>query len=80
MNLDENLRSIQDLRAQLALWGITNHWLLIAGGVGLILFFFSLREVLSWYLRMQQVRDEVRELRAQMQVMQNTLNETRDFF
>ena len=77
MNLIEILQSLQDFRARLDDWGVTSQGLWIAGGIAVVFFFFSLREVLSWYLRMQQVRDEVRKLRADIGVLQRSLDETK---
>lgn len=79
INLDEILQMIQDLRSQLDVWGVNNETLMITGGIAAILFILSLREVVTWYFRVNQVRDEVRELRSQMIVMQKMIMETRDF-
>jgi hypothetical protein len=78
MNFADILQAIQDVRAQIDTLGITTRELWIAGGIALVLFILSLREVLAWYLRISQVRGEVRDLRAQMLTMQATLNETRN--
>jgi hypothetical protein len=77
MNLVDMLQAVQDFRAQLGDWGVTSQGLWLIGTVAILLFVISLREVLSWYLRVQQVRDEVRSLRAQMTALQKTLDETR---
>lgn len=78
MNWDNALQMIQEFRSQLDIWGVTNSGLLVAGGIAALLFLFSLREVATWFFRIHQVRSEVRELRAQMMAMQQTLEETRD--
>lgn len=78
INIDEILQAIQDLRSQLEVWGITNEGLWAAGAVAIFLFILSLREVLTWYLRIQQVRDEVWALRNQLAAMQKVLVETKD--
>lgn len=80
MNIEEILQTVQDLRSQLDAWGVTNEGLWAAGAVAVLLFMLSLREVLTWYMRVQQVRDEVRQLRTQMTLMQKTLLETQELF
>ena len=79
MNLDEILQTVQDLRSQLDIWGVNSETLWIVGGIAAIVFVFSLREVATWFFKVNQVRDEVRELRSQMIVMQKMIAETRDF-
>ena len=78
MNIDEILQTVQDLRSQLDTWGVTNEGLFFAGAIAVLLFVLSLREVLTWYMRVSQVRDEVRQLRAQMTLMQKTMLETQE--
>ena len=78
MNIDEILQTVQDLRSQLDAWGVTSNGLLFEGAIAILLFILSLREVLTWYMRVTQVRDEVRQLRAQMALMQKTMLETQE--
>jgi hypothetical protein len=78
VKIDQILMAVQDTSSRLELMGISNDKLWIAGGVALLLFIISLREVLSWFLRVQQVRDEVRGLRKQMNEMQTMLADTRE--
>src|SRR6266403_1832534 len=78
INLDEVLQLIQDFRSQLDVWGVNSEGLWLVGGVAALLFILSLREVATWYFRVNQVRDEVRELRGQMMAMHAMLQETRD--
>lgn len=75
LNMDSILQTIQDLRSQLEIWGIDNEALLVLGGVATVLFVLSLREVATWYFRVNQVREEVQSLRAQIQSMDATLKE-----
>jgi len=77
-NVDEVLQRVQDLRSQLEVMGITSQGLWAVGAIAALLFIFSLREVLTWYFRMNLVRDEVRELRAQLVIMNRAIMETRD--
>lgn len=78
MNLSDILQLIQDLRSGLENWGITARGLWFAGGIALLLFILSLREVMSWFLRVYQLRQEVRTLRAEMLVLQKTVEELQE--
>ncbi len=78
MNLSDILQLIQDVRSGLESWGITARGLWVAGGIAFLLFTLSLREVMSWFLRVHQVRQEVRTLRSEMVVLQQTVEELRD--
>jgi hypothetical protein len=78
MDIDKVLQTIQDIRSQLEVLGVTNQGLWFVGGAAALLFVLSLREVIAWYFKVNQVRDEVRELRSQMIVMHRMLKETRD--
>jgi hypothetical protein len=79
INLDEILQLIQDFRSQLELWGVNSEALWVVGGLAALLFILSLREVATWYFRINLVREEVRELRAQMLALTSMVQETRDF-
>jgi hypothetical protein len=76
---DAILQLIQDFRSQLDTWGVNSETLMVVGGIAALLFILSLREVATWYFRINQVRDEVRELRAQLLVMHKMVAETRDY-
>jgi hypothetical protein len=78
MELATALKSAQDFRSQLALWGVSPEFLAAVGGAALILFLLSLREVLGWYLRTHHLREDVRALRAQIMALQGDLREVRD--
>jgi hypothetical protein len=78
LNVDEILQMVQDFRSQLSVWGVNSEGLLVIGFVAAVLFVFSLREVVTWFFRVNQVRDEVRELRSQLILMQETLDEMKD--
>lgn len=75
LNMDSILQTIQDMRSQLEIWGINTEALLVLGAVASVLFILSLREVTNWYLRVNQMRDEVQALRLQIQSMDATLKE-----
>ena len=78
MSIDEILQMIQDLRSQLELLGVTKEGLWFAAGAASLLFMLSLREVLSWYFKVNRVRDEIMGLRAQIAELQNSVNATRE--
>jgi hypothetical protein len=78
VNIDDILQLIQDFRSQLEVWGVNSEALMVVGGIAALLFILSLREVTTWFFRVNQVRDEVRKLRAQMLELQQILVETRD--
>lgn len=85
------LLTVQAMRDQLMDWGgslckdcnaaqldlITNRALWVMAALGLLLFFFSLREVLNWYFRNHRILEEVRCLRSQMMEMQKNLLDLR---
>ena len=75
LNMDSILQTIQDLRSQLEVWGINSESLMVMGGIAAVLFVLSLREVATWYFRVNQVRDEVNSLRAQISTMDAALKE-----
>jgi hypothetical protein len=78
MNVDQILQSIQDFRSQLEVWGITSEALWFLGAAAGLLFLLSLLEVSSWYFRVNQVREEIREMRGQVANLQRSMDETRD--
>ncbi|MGE3684153.1 MAG: hypothetical protein AB7G93_20725 [Bdellovibrionales bacterium] len=78
MNFTSILSGIQDVRTQLDSWGVsTNHLILIAG-VALIFMVFSLREVLTWYLRVHHLRAEVREMRSQLEELHRLVSQNQE--
>lgn len=78
MNAESNLKSIDDLRAWLESMGVTTQGLLIVAAVAALLFVLSLREVLSWYLKVQHMRSEIRAMSAQVSEMQKSLEQMRE--
>lgn len=73
MNLFETLKLLQDFRSQLEIWGVTSTYLWAAGFASLFFLALSTREVLGWYLRTNQLRDEVKAMRGQLTDMQKML-------
>ena len=71
MNLFEILRDVQDARARIAQWGLSFGTLgLLASGV-LVVFLFSLRELLAWYFKINQLRRELREIKTELQKLRD---------
>ena len=65
--------AVQDGRAQLSQWGVTYEVLYIVGALALVMFFFSLREVVVWYLRIGQLHQQMRALHEQLTLIRQTL-------
>lgn len=76
MNLFEILKGLQEFRSTLEAWGLTSGILWTAGFIALVCLAFSTREVLGWYLRTNQLRDEVKALRRQIDQLQTALDKT----
>ena len=77
MNFEDILPAIQDFRSQLETWGVTTEGLWCAAVGAAVLFLISVREVSSWYFKVNRVRDEIRALRAQLVQLQSAVNEMR---
>lgn len=78
MNLEPYLNAIQTLRAQMDHWGITTQFLIFAAVVALTIFLFSLREILSWYFKVNDLRGEVRQLSNKVQMLNESIEELHD--
>ena len=61
MSIDSILVAIENLRSLIEKWGISSEALWVAGAVALVLLFFSLREVLTWFLKIQTLAEEMRK-------------------
>ena len=66
MTVFEILRDVQDARARVELWGIDFRTMALIAGAALLVFLFSLREVLAWYLKINGLRRELREVRREL--------------
>lgn len=66
MNVFEILHAIQDARAQLTVWGLSTDTLVLIAAAALVVFLFSLRELLSWYLRLGQIRRDLTEIKSRL--------------
>lgn len=71
----EALNYLQEFRSQLEVWGVTNEFLFIVASISGIIFLFSLREVLGWFLRVPHLRSEIRSLNKQLAEAQRLLTE-----
>lgn len=78
MNAEDTFNSISDLRAWLEGLGVTTQGLVIVALMAAVFFIFSLREVLSWYFKVQHLRSEVRQMRDQMHALQKSLDHMHD--
>lgn len=76
MNIEQIFESIQSFRTQLDQWGITGESLIAIAVVAGVLFMLSLREVLVWFVKVQHLRDDVRELRGEIQLLRSALEKT----
>ena len=66
MTIFEILRDIQDARARIELWGVNFRGLALIAGAALIVFLISLREILSWYLKINVLRRELRDIKGEL--------------
>lgn len=71
------LSSIQDLRSALAVWGITYEVLIAIGVAALILFFISLREIVVWYLKINQMQNQMRLMSAQLNEIKKSVDKVK---
>ena len=63
MTIEQALLEIQNLRSQLDQWGVTAEALIAVAFLATVIFVLSLREVGTWFLRVNTLRDEVKGLR-----------------
>jgi hypothetical protein len=78
MNIENLLQISEDLRTALERMGVTTQGLLIAFAIAILFFIFSLREVISWFMKIPQLRGEIRSQRKQIGEMQKSLEHLRD--
>jgi hypothetical protein len=71
----EMLSYLQEFRSQLETWGITNGVLIVIAVVSGVVFLFSLREVLGWFLRVPHLRAEIKSLNQQLTDAKQLLTE-----
>lgn len=78
MSIDSALVTIEYLRSLIEKWGISNEALWVAGAVALVLIFFSLREVLTWFLKIQSLAEEMRGLRREVKDLKKFMEVARE--
>ena len=78
MNFESLLLFLEDTRALLERSQITPTALLVTGLIAAVFFLLSLREVVSWFLKVSLVRVEVRRLRKQSDEMLIMMTEIRE--
>lgn len=66
MDIGALLKDIQDFRSQIDQWGVTAETLIAVAFLALVMFVFSLREVLTWFLRVNTLREEMRDLKNEI--------------
>ncbi len=71
------LDSIQDLRGQLEVWGVTYEGLIVIGLIALGVLLLSFREVIVWYLRISKLQSQVNAMNEQLAEMRKLLETSR---
>lgn len=77
MSIESVLLLLDELRTALERMGVTTQVLAITGLIAGAFFVFSFREVLSWFLKIAQLRGEIRAQREQVNQMQKSLEDLR---
>lgn len=75
MNLQFVLEALQNLRTRIDAWGLTTESLWIAAAVAAVFFLLSFREVITWFLKMSHLREELRELREENAAMRTSIDQ-----
>ncbi|MGE3760457.1 MAG: hypothetical protein AB7H97_22015 [Pseudobdellovibrionaceae bacterium] len=78
MSIDSVLLAIENFRSQIEQWGISNEALWIAGVVAAILLVISLREVLTWFLKIQTLTEDLRALRREVKDLKRFMEVARE--
>jgi hypothetical protein len=78
MNMDTVLKIVENLRSSIENWGITNEGLWVAGALALIIFVFSLREVLTWFLKIQTIAEDIRYIRREIKDLKQFMQVERE--
>ncbi len=73
MTIESALETVQNSRAMIDQWGVTNQTLLAVAGLAIVMFIFSLREVLTWFLRVHSLRNDVKNLREDIAELKTML-------
>ena len=78
MNIDSVLLAIESFRSTIENWGISSEGLWIAGGLAALLFIVSLREVLTWFLKIQSLAEDLRSLRMEVRDLKQFMQVARE--
>jgi hypothetical protein len=78
MSIDSVLVAVENLRSLIEKWGVSNEALWVAGAAALVLLFFSLREVLTWFLKIQNLAEEMRSLRREVKDLKKFMEVARE--
>jgi len=75
MSIEAILKLIQDSRESIDQWGVTTQTLIAVAFVAGIFFILSLREVMTWFLRVHALRDDVKSLRKDIAELKALINQ-----
>lgn len=78
MSIESALVTIEYMRSLIEKWGISHEALWVAGAIALVLIFFSLREVLTWFLKIQNLAEEMRGLRREVKDLKKFMEVARE--
>lgn len=78
MTIDTVLLAIENFRSMIEKWGISGEALWVAGAIALVLFVFSLREVMTWFLKIQAIAEDLRALRKEVKDLKQFMTVARE--
>lgn len=78
MSIDSVLLAIENFRSMIEQWGVSQEALWIAGGIAAILLIVSLREVLTWFLKIQTLTEDLRALRREVKDLKRFMEVARE--
>ncbi len=78
MSIDSLLITIENFRSTIENWGLSTEALWLAGAVAFVVFLFSLREVLSWFLKIQSLAEDLRVLRGEVRDLKKYMEVARE--
>ena len=78
MNWEAVIAQVQDIRAQLEAWGITYQVLIAIGVLAGVTFLLSVRNILLWTFKVDEMRSELKTLRLQAIQLQESLDRLSD--
>ncbi len=66
MTIEMWLDTIQNIRSTIEQWGVTSETLIAVALLATVMFIFSLREVLTWFMRIGPLKEEISSLRQEI--------------